>query len=74
MLANPLAHGGAVGKFHGVDAGAVQHQRQEMADARLFVDHVAERSAARRQRRRRNGGRGAICGFGRCWGGRFGHG
>ena len=53
-----------VGEFHGVDTGAVQHQRQELPDAGLIVDHVAERGAGRRQRRRRN--------VSRCVGGRRG--
>ena len=58
-LLGRLAQRRAVGKFHGVDAGAVQHQRQEMPDAGFLVDHVAERGAARRKRRapRRQGRR-----------------
>ena len=62
----------AVGKFHGVDAGAVQHQRQKVPDAGFLVDHIAERGAARRQRRRLDDG-GAVGGLGRRWGGRLGH-
>jgi len=41
-----------VRKFHGVDAGAVQHQRQKMPDAGVLVDHIAERGSAQRKRRR----------------------
>ena len=37
----------AVGEFLGVDAGAVQDQRQEMADACLFVDDKAGRDGRR---------------------------
>ena len=44
-LGERLAEGRAVGEFLGVDAGAVQDQRQEMPDARLFVDHEAQRRA-----------------------------
>ena len=40
-----------------VDAGAVQHQREEMPDAGFLVDHEAERRA---------------CLLGRCAGGRYG--
>ena len=47
-----LAQRRAVGEFHGVDAGAVQHQRQEMPDAGFLVDHVTERGGAGRRKRR----------------------
>ena len=40
-----LAERCAVGEFLGVDAGAMQDQRQEMADARFVVDDEAERHA-----------------------------
>jgi len=53
----------AVGKFHGVDTGAVQHQRQELPDAGILVDQVAERDGTRCQRRGLDDRRGA--GFGR---------
>ena len=46
-LLDRLAQAAPSAKFHGVDAGAVQHQRQEMPDAGLLVDHVAERGAPR---------------------------
>lgn len=39
-----LAHAGAVWKFDRVDTGPVQHQREEMPDARLFIDHVTDRA------------------------------
>ena len=42
-LFHRLAQRRAVGEFHGVDAGAVQHQRQELPDAGVLVDHVTER-------------------------------
>ena len=45
-----LAQRRAVGKLHGVDAGAVQHQSEELPDAGIFVDHVTERGAARSKR------------------------
>ena len=40
-----LAETIAVGEFFGVDAGAVQDERQEMPDAAVFVDHEADRHA-----------------------------
>ncbi len=46
------AQRGAVGKFYGVDAGALQNQRQKVPDAGFFVDHIAERDGTGRQRRR----------------------
>ena len=57
-----LAHAGAVGKLDGVDTGAMQDKRQEMPDAGLFIDDIADRRAVGRERRRLDG-RGAV---GRC--------
>ena len=50
-----LAHRRAIGKFDGIDAGTVQDQRQEMPDAGLFIHHITERRAIRRERRRFDG-------------------
>ncbi len=41
------AHRGAIGKLNRVDAGAMQHQRQELADAGFLVDDVTNRGMAR---------------------------
>ncbi len=57
-----LAEGRAVGELDGVDPRAVQHQRQEMAEARLFVDDVAERHGAGRKRGRLDGSGSLVCG------------
>ena len=57
-LVERIAQRRAVGAFDGVDANAVQHQRQEVPDARLVVDDIAERNGARRKRRRLDGSRG----------------
>ena len=66
-----LAHRGTIGEFNGVDAGTVQHQRKEVTDAGLFIDHIAERRAIRSKRRRVGGGLNTVgCGrrSGRCLG------
>ena len=36
----------AVGKSLGIEASAVQNEREEMPDARVAVDHEAERGGA----------------------------
>jgi hypothetical protein len=48
VLAQGLRHRLAVGEFPGVDTGAVQDQRQKMADAAVLIDDVADRDTARR--------------------------
>ncbi len=62
----------AVGKFHRVDAGAVQHQRQEVADAGFVVDDITKRRLGRRQRRRVGRRSLAVGLVHRCFG-RLGH-
>jgi hypothetical protein len=48
----------AVGEFFGVEAGAVQDERKEMADAAVLVDDIADRHADARS-----------CAIGRPWDG-----
>lgn len=67
-----LAHGSAIGEFNCVDARTMQHQRQEMADARLFIDHIAKWCAVRGKRGRFDGGLTPI-GVGWRLGRRLGH-
>jgi hypothetical protein len=62
MLRQRFAQFLAFGKLHGVDAGAVQDQRQEMADSGVLVDHEAQWRVRRRQRRRGDRGRRFVGG------------
>ena len=50
-----LAHGRAIWKFDGVDAGTVQDEGQEVPDAGFFIHNIAKRRAARGERRRLDG-------------------
>jgi hypothetical protein len=56
-----LRHRLAVGELLGVDAGAMQDQRQEMADAGVLVDDVADRDAARRSGAVGRAVAGSVC-------------
>ena len=67
-----LAHRRAVRKLDRIDAGAVQHKREKMADAGFFIHHIAEGRAIRGKRRRFDGGVSAV-GCGRRWSRRLGH-